>query len=60
MRRCKDSKVSITNLRVVNEGQGEDTTYTAVLQLRPRFAVNRELLLSHIRGISGVIDIEET
>ena len=60
MRYCKDSKVSVTNLRVVSAGEKDAPDYVAVLLLRPRFAVNRDLLLSHIRGLHGVLDVEET
>jgi len=58
MRLCKDSKVSITDLRVASDS--EDAGYSAVLSLRPRFAVNRDVLLGHIRAIHGVMDVEET
>ena len=60
MRFCKDRKVSITNLSVTSVGSPESPSYVAVLSLRPRFSVNRNLLLSHIRGIRGVHDLEET
>ena len=60
MRHCKDKKVSITDLRVVGTNDNEKAEYVAILDLRPRTKVNRDLLLSHIRGIPGVNDVEES
>lgn len=60
MRTCKDSRIAITNLRVVSDNASDKTLYTAVLSLRPRLKVNRDLLLTRIRGIHGVLDVEET
>ena len=60
MRYCKDQKVAITNLRVVSGNEQEAPVYTATLYLRPSFRVNRDLLLSHIRSIHGVKDVEES
>ena len=60
MRYCKDQKVSITNLRVRSGSDSENPVYTASLFLRPSFRVNRDLLLSHIRSIDGVKDVEES
>ena len=60
MRYCKDHKVSITNLSVVSGGDADNPEYAASLSLRPRFTVNRDLLLTHIAAIHGVIDVEET
>ena len=59
MRTCKDSRISITNLRVVSGNTPDQTDYTALLSLRPRFKINRELLLTRIRSIHGVQDVEE-
>lgn len=59
MRYCKDEKVAITNLRVISEGDINKPVYTAALSLRPNFRVNRDLLLTHIRGVHGVLDVEE-
>jgi len=60
MRYCKDSKVSITNLRVTSSSDKENPDYIAVLSLRPHSAIGRDVLLSHIRGVRGVFDVEET
>lgn len=60
MRTCKDSRIAIVNLRVVSGNDPEKTLYTAVLSLRPRLKVNRDLLLTRIRAIHGVQDVEET
>ena len=60
MRTCKDSRIAITNLRVIHDGSTNATLYTAVLSLRPSMKVNRDMLLSHIRGIHRVQDVEET
>lgn len=60
MRTCKDSRIAITNLRVLHGNNPSATVYTAVLSLRPRFKINRDLLLSRIRGVHGVLDVEET
>lgn len=60
MRTCKDSRIAITNLRVIHDANTDAMLYTAVLSLRPSMKVNRDMLLSHIRGIHGVQDVEET
>lgn len=59
LRYCKDKKVAITDLRVVGTNDNEKADYVAVIYLRPRTKVNRDLLLSHIRGVPGVYDVEE-
>ena len=60
MRTCKDNRIAITNLRVVSDSDPEKALYTAVLSLRPRLRVNRDVLLTRIRSIHGVQDVEET
>lgn len=60
MRYCKDQKVAITNLRVVSSSDAENPDYAALLSLRPAFHVNRDLLLTHIRNIHGVLEVEES
>ena len=60
MRTCKDSRIAIVNLRVVSASDADKPLYTAVLSLRPRLKVNRDLLLTRIRSIHGVQDVEET
>ena len=60
MRTCKDNRISITNLRVVSDNTTDQTLYTAELSLRPRFRVNRDVLLGKLRAINGVLDVEET
>lgn len=60
MRHCKDRKIAVTNLRVIHGSEDSGNDYAASLSLRPRSKVNRDLLLSHIRGIPGVIDVEES
>ena len=59
MRYCKDHRLSIANLRVKGESDGENAAYTAHITLRQRTNTNRDLLLSHIRGVDGVISAEE-
>lgn len=59
MRTCKDSRIAITNLRVVSGNGPDEGVYTAVLSLRPRLKVNRDVLLTRIRAIHGVRDVEE-
>ena len=59
MRYCKDSKVSITNLRVVGTNDEDNPDYVAEISLSPRFSINRDVLLSHIHTIHGVLDVEE-
>lgn len=60
LRYCKDKKAAITDLRVVGTNDNDKADYVAVIYLRPRTKVNRDLLLSHIRGIEGVHDVEES
>ena len=60
MRYCKDKRVAITNLRVVSGGTAEKPDYAAMLNLRPSFRVNRDLLLAHVRNINGVLEVEES
>lgn len=60
MRTCKDSRIAITNLRVISDNAQDKTLYTAILSLRPRLKVNRDVLLTRIRAIHGVLDVEET
>lgn len=60
MRTCKDSRIAITNLRVVSGNTSEKALYTAVLSLRPRIKLNRDELLTRIRAFKGVQDVEET
>ena len=60
MRTCKDNRIAITTLRVVSDSDPEKALYTAVLSLRPRLRVNRDVLLTRIRSIHGVQDVEET
>ena len=60
MRFCKDKKVAVIDLRVVSRSDTDQPDYTATLLLRPRTKVNRDLLLSHIRGIQGVREVEES
>ena len=60
MRTCKDNRISITNLRVVSGNDANQSDYAAVLSLRPRLKINRDLLLTRIRNIHGVVDVEET
>ena len=58
MRYCKDKKVAITNLHVTSNDN--NLIYSATILLRPHSKVNRDLLLSHIRGMQGVMEVEET
>ena len=60
MRTCKDSRIAITNLRVVSGNTSEKALYTAVLSLRPRIKLNHDELLTRIRAVKGVQDVEET
>lgn len=60
MRTCKDSRIAITNLRVVSGSTSEKALYTAVLSLRPRIKLNHDELLTRIRAVKGVQDVEET
>ena len=60
LRYCKDQKVAITNLRVVGANDPNNPDYVAIILLRPRNKINRALLLSHIRGIPGVREVEES
>ena len=59
MRFCKDKKVAILNLHVVSSNDNSDPDYAAYLSLRPQSKVARNLLLSHIRDIRGVREVEE-
>lgn len=60
MRYCKDQKIAVTNLKVMGVSGERHADYVATVYLRPRGKVNREVLLSHIRGIQGVKDVEES
>lgn len=60
MRYCKDQRVAITDLRVISRSDNEHPNYVAVLSLRPSRRLNRELLLTHIRNVHGVQEVEES
>ena len=60
MRHCKNKRVAITNLRVVSDNDNPNNDYTAFIRLRPGTKLNRDLLLSHIRNIEGVREVEES
>lgn len=57
MRYCKDHNLAIRSLQVDAEG-GENAVYNAEIQLHAAGSVKEELLLSHIRSISGIESAE--
>ena len=58
LRYCKDKKFIIHNLQVTGD-TAEQTTYTAVITLRPRKKVPPAEFKEHIREIDGVLELEQ-
>lgn len=59
MRSCKDKRIAILQLRVTSRPNGEAAPYEAVVTLRPRREINRELLLSHIEEMPGILSVHD-
>ena len=59
MRYCKDKRIVILQLQVTSRPDEDAPVYDAVVSLRPRREVNRELLLSHILEIPGILSVRD-
>ena len=58
LRYLKDKKLLITNLQVVSNNETIPAVYLAVITLHPRKVVDTQVLMTHIKSIHGVFDVE--
>ena len=56
MRYLKDHRMSISNLEITGKRDSSQSTYSAILTVRPRTKIDKEKIITHITDMSGIIE----
>ena len=59
MRHCKNNKLSITNLQITGTSSSDASVYSAMMTLRPQRHAEHQDLVAHIRGMEGILSVDE-
>ena len=60
LRRCKNHRMSILNLRVVSAINDGECCYRAFVPVRPRIKIDRKKLYDDLNNIDGLLSLNET